>query len=283
MHAAGASLGVGCNIIVPQGAKLILGKSCAIGRFVEIGPGPLIEIGDRTTVQDRCIILGRVKFGRYCVLSYDIYISSGQHIFDRKPYALIRDQDREFGAVTDTSSQDASQIIIEDDVWIGVHAVLMPGISIGRGCVIGANSVVTRSLPPYSVAAGAPARIIRKRFEFAPPAAIDWQREEDIPYFYRGFETSADERRRHADLGGHVAADAFAVWLKPGLDGKICVRAQSVPGSETVLHRGGRSERLSQTAQTYEFDDDIGGEARAEPSIFSVTGGPVVVSSACTR
>lgn len=52
-------------------------------------------------------------------------------------------------------------VIIEADVWIGEGAVILPGVRIGRGAIIGANSVVTRNIPPYSTAAGAPARVLK--------------------------------------------------------------------------------------------------------------------------
>jgi acetyltransferase-like isoleucine patch superfamily enzyme len=278
-YAAGASLGTGCNIIVSEGTKLVLGKSCFIGRYVEIGPGPLIEIGDSTSIQDRCVILGEVKLGRFCVLSYDLYISSGHHIFDRKPHAMIRDQDREFGDATDAPSHDTSRIIVEDDVWLGVHVVVMPGVTIGRGCVIGANSVVTRSLLPYSVAAGAPARVIRKRLEFAPPAAIDWQNENDIPYFYRGFETSIEERRRHANMGGHFAAGDFAISLRQP-SSKVCVHMKCLSEGGTVIECGGKSYALSDRSAVYEFDSSSQDCDRPVFSTFTVKGGPVVVTGA---
>jgi acetyltransferase-like isoleucine patch superfamily enzyme len=53
-------------------------------------------------------------------------------------------------------------IIIEDNVWIGESVSILPGVRIGRGSVIGSNSVVTRSVPAYSIAAGCPAKTIKK-------------------------------------------------------------------------------------------------------------------------
>lgn len=53
-------------------------------------------------------------------------------------------------------------IVIEDDVWIGYDALILPGVTIGRGAIIGARSVVTKDIPPYSVYAGS--RIVKKRF-----------------------------------------------------------------------------------------------------------------------
>jgi len=54
-------------------------------------------------------------------------------------------------------------IIIEDGVWLGMGAKVMDGVRIGQGAVIGANAVVTKDIPPYSIAVGVPADVIRKR------------------------------------------------------------------------------------------------------------------------
>ena len=54
--------------------------------------------------------------------------------------------------------------IINEDVWLGYGVTLMPGVNIGRGCVIGAGSIVTKSIPPYAIAVGSPARIVKKKF-----------------------------------------------------------------------------------------------------------------------
>jgi acetyltransferase-like isoleucine patch superfamily enzyme len=53
-------------------------------------------------------------------------------------------------------------VIIEDDVWIGTRAVILPGVRIGYGSVIGAGSIVTEDVPPLTVVAGAPAKLIKK-------------------------------------------------------------------------------------------------------------------------
>ncbi len=55
-------------------------------------------------------------------------------------------------------------VVIGNDVWIGAHVILMSGCSIGNGCVIGAHSVMRKSIPPYSIAYGNPCRVIRRRF-----------------------------------------------------------------------------------------------------------------------
>jgi len=57
-----------------------------------------------------------------------------------------------------------SKVIIEDDVWIGFRATILPGIRLGKGCIIGAGAVVTKNVPSYAVMGGVPAKIIRFRY-----------------------------------------------------------------------------------------------------------------------
>lgn len=61
------------------------------------------------------------------------------------------------------ASSPIQPIIIEDDVWLGARVIILPGVRVGTGSVIGAGSVVTRDVVPYSIAAGNPARVIRSR------------------------------------------------------------------------------------------------------------------------
>lgn len=61
-----------------------------------------------------------------------------------------------------TNLIETKPVVIEDDVWLGTNVVVLPGVTIGRGAVIGAGAVVTQDIPPFSVAVGVPARVIRK-------------------------------------------------------------------------------------------------------------------------
>ena len=59
--------------------------------------------------------------------------------------------------------EESGTVVIEDDVWIGARVTILKDVTIGKGSIIGAASVVTKDVPPYSVVAGNPARLIRKR------------------------------------------------------------------------------------------------------------------------
>ena len=101
-------------------------------------------------------------------------------MFDALPHRPIQEQE---------SIAPAAQrpIRIYGDCWFGINVAITPGVTVGRGCVVGANSVVTGDLPPYQVAAGNPARVIRKRLEFSPKSRIDAANEQDAPLFLRRF------------------------------------------------------------------------------------------------
>ena len=183
-----SSIGQGCNIVVPKGANLKIGHKCYIGRYVELGPSGKIEIGDRTSIQDRCTLVGDVSLGRYCMLSLNVMMASGNHTFNEWPHLLIKDQEILLSTPDELARNGSRQIMVEDDCWLGVNSVILPGVTVGKGCIVGANSVVSKNLPPYVVAVGAPARIAHLRFTFVPPAAIDWLNPHDYPIFLSWFQ-----------------------------------------------------------------------------------------------
>ncbi len=91
---------------------------------------------------------GPVSIGDNCMIGAYTVINSGSHKFDDINIP-IRDQGHKIAPIT-----------IEEDVWIGTHVVINPGVIIGKGSVIGAGAVVTKSIPAYAVAVGCPAKVI---------------------------------------------------------------------------------------------------------------------------
>lgn len=203
----------GANIVVPEFTSLIFGSRCTVGRFVELSPHAEIKIGSHSSVQDRCIFLGDVSIGKYCLISLNVLISSGQHYYQLFPTWLIRDQDSYALSDHELKQQHSKPVIIEDDCWIGVNAVIMPGVRVGKGAVIGANSVVTKDVLPYSVVAGAPASVIKKRLEFSPPRKIIYSNSEHLPYFYSGFEVSQKAIENSIEYAGLQANEDFVLAL----------------------------------------------------------------------
>ena len=82
------------------------------------------------------------------------------------PFCFIIDTNHKYSNPSVTISLQGclyGPIEIEEDVWIGAHTVILPGVKIGRGSIIAANSTVTKNIEPYVVASGSPARIIKRR------------------------------------------------------------------------------------------------------------------------
>lgn len=82
------------------------------------------------------------------------------------PYCVIHSANHKFGKVDVPICRQGhvlKPVFIGEDCWLGAHVTVVPGTIIEKGCVIGAGSVVTKHIPPYSVAVGNPARVIKKR------------------------------------------------------------------------------------------------------------------------
>ena len=65
---------------------------------------------------------------------------------------------------TDKKPEDDLRVVIEDDVWIGTRAIILHGVTIGRGAIVGAGAVVTCNVPPYSIITGVPAKVFKFRW-----------------------------------------------------------------------------------------------------------------------
>ena len=184
-YGARVRVGEGTRLDLSKDSVLEVGSDVSISRFAHIVPEARrrIMIGAGSTIQDNCRIYGDVTVGPRCIFAPNVFVSSGTHAFDTLPHLPIQEQDR-------LAPVASRPIRIFADCWFGINSVLMPGINIGRGCVVGANSVVTADLPPYSVAVGNPAKVVRQRLSFLPKSRIDATEEKDAPYFYDGFDAS---------------------------------------------------------------------------------------------
>jgi acetyltransferase-like isoleucine patch superfamily enzyme len=120
---------------------------------IRIGGGTFLNLG----VMIAAVEL--VEIGEHCMFANGSFVTDGNHRFD-DPVAPVPWQ----GFTTKGPTR------IGDNVWCGANVIVTSGVTIGERCVIGANSVVTTDLPPYSIAAGAPARVI-KTIEYGAPDA----------------------------------------------------------------------------------------------------------------
>ena len=111
---------------------------------IRIGGGSFLNLGVQVAAVDL------VEIGEHCMFANGCFVTDGSHRFD--------DPDR---PVTWQGFTSKGPTRVGDNVWCGANVVVTSGVTIGARCVIGANSVVTTDLPPYSIAAGSPARVLR--------------------------------------------------------------------------------------------------------------------------
>lgn len=111
----------------------------------------------------------KLIIGRFCSIACGTkFIMNGANhtlnSFSTYPFPVFRDEWDDQMKVNE-AWDFKGDTVIGNDVWIGYEAVIMPGVHIGDGAIIGTRAVVTRDIPPYSIAAGVPAKVIKKRFD----------------------------------------------------------------------------------------------------------------------
>lgn len=181
---------------ISAGRNFIADDYCEINGLAKHG----VVFGDRVTVGRFAMIRASGQFGGR-ELGEGLYVgnnsnigpysyigcSGGIRIGDNvmmSPRVSLYAENHNF-AETDRTMKDQgvtrSPIVIEDDCWIASHSVILAGVTIGRGSVVAAGSVVTHSVPPYSIVAGVPARVIRSRLPAAAAAGASAAQPSSVP------------------------------------------------------------------------------------------------------
>jgi len=150
-------------------------------KFIEFGSGFTTGIGCRIEALPidknikKCLIVGQgVQINDYVhlaavkslVIGNNVLIASKVFISDHNHGSYTEDKSDSPNIPPIQRELVCKPIFIDDNVWIGESCCVLPGVTIGKGCIIGALSVVTKNIPPYSIAAGSPARVL-KQYNFS--------------------------------------------------------------------------------------------------------------------
>lgn len=155
-----------------------IGEGCVVGDdtdAVGLFMAARGEVGRRTQARNtrmgvgsysgtNCVIKN-AEIGNYCCIGWDVSIGGGQHDYANVGMYTDYWYERVFGKRFEGSNEKALPVVVGSDVWIGAGAIVNGGVEIGTGAVVGAGSVVTRDVPPYAIVVGAPARIMKYRFD----------------------------------------------------------------------------------------------------------------------
>lgn len=144
---------------ITWGTNFTIGTSCRLEAYPIDKSGPVLKIGNNVQINDHVHITAveSVTIGNNVLMASKIYISDSSH--------------GSYGGMTSDSDPDiapalrpltAKPVLIEDNVWLGENVAVLPGVTIGKGTIVGTNAVVTKSLPPYVIAAGIPAIPIKR-------------------------------------------------------------------------------------------------------------------------
>ncbi len=152
----GRNLRVDSGVTILGFENISLGDNISIMKnsYIYAHDGGELTIGDNFTLNSNSQLgasFGKIIIGSDCAIAPNCILRASNHRFDN-PDIPFRKQGHTYG-----------EIILEDDIWIASNCVITPDTVIGRSSIIGAGSVVTKDIEPYSIVGGVPAKLIRKR------------------------------------------------------------------------------------------------------------------------
>lgn len=150
--------------VAPAGVRIGRGSSVYLGTMFDLGPGARVEIGDYVLINGAQIICDTsVEIGDHTLISWNVVLMESYRVpLDPAARRRVLEQAAREGTPPLREAGAGRPIRIGANVWIGFDVCILPGVTIGEGSIIGARSVVADDVPSYCIAAGNPARVVRR-------------------------------------------------------------------------------------------------------------------------
>lgn len=150
-----------------------------------VGPQGEVTVGPYTCLNGTYVICNKhITIGAHCLLAWGVVITDTWVDAQVPPavrravlHAAAADPDRQLPAVS-----TPRPVTLHDNVWVGFDAVVLPGVTLGRGCIVGCKTIVSEDVPPYAVVVGNPGRIVR----YLEPNDTDARRQRALEEYTRG-------------------------------------------------------------------------------------------------
>ena len=155
--------------VVSKSSYLTHGHDLHVGKGTRLWAPKRLTIGDCVYIGKQVHIEANCRIGNYCLLANRVAIV-GRHDHDFSAVGFPMRFAPWVGSKRFPSPHADEEAVVEDDVWLGFGAVVLTGVTVGRGSVVAAGSVVASDIAPYSIAGGVPAKVLGQRF--ADPATV---------------------------------------------------------------------------------------------------------------
>jgi len=149
----GTHCAIGARVRFLGPVRVFIGSHSAVLDDVIISGVGEVHIGDRSSIGHNSVLVSRerIQIGNDCMLAAFCYVLDVDHEFANPDLTIPKQGLR------------IKPVVIGDDVWVGAGTFILRGVTIGDGAVVAANSVVTEDVPPYTVVAGSPAKVVKDR------------------------------------------------------------------------------------------------------------------------
>lgn len=143
---------------------LVYGKDLHLGANVRLWAPDKLQIGDNVYIGKDSLIECNATIGNHCLIANRVAFV-GRHDHDFRQIGIPIRFSIWIGDLPASATVRREEVVVSDDVWIGYGAILLTGITVGRGAIIAAGSVVTKNVEPYTIVAGNPAEKVALRFK----------------------------------------------------------------------------------------------------------------------